>query len=247
MPIERGGGGGDLDDDEKRLWGTNGDWSIYYDSTAGRLVVRDETTGEDRAYLNDNGTWQFVSQAVDVNGQDLQDGATTIWDQAAGELIANLNAAQVIADQATINEQVATAGLTSDQTISTGSVTTVNLDTANIEDDNVLDVQTSNNRIQSQVDGRYFISGTWRIAGSANWSSGDVVVIQLDIGGSQVATKTQIHVGANANQSMTISAVRDLTGTNNITLEAFHDSGSDETLQSNANGTLTKLEVVKVG
>lgn len=83
----------DLPDDAKFGVGSNppdGDISYRFDPSQGAngaLVFRDEVNGEDRLYIPLSAAVQLVSQNLDVNSLDIEDGAQTIYNATDGEVL----------------------------------------------------------------------------------------------------------------------------------------------------------------
>lgn len=125
-----------LADDEAITFGSDDDYSIEYDSSNDLLQIRDEGASNDAITIDSsqnvsvvNGSLTVSGGTTDVNGNDLEDSGTTIWDTSVGEVP---DSALGSIDNATLTNSsiTVTAGshLSGGGSISLGSSATINVD-----------------------------------------------------------------------------------------------------------------------
>jgi len=149
-------------------------------------------------------------------------------------------------DMATINQVAARGNLAADQTIGSGSVTTINLGNVYFEDTDVADVQMANNRIQIQEAGKYNVRGQFVYQATSGWSSGDRIVIRIRVNGSAVDELEIGHPGGSSNvPGVTAAVTEDLSDGDNVDFATYQDNGSDRTLKSGVDRTF--LIITRVG
>lgn len=87
-----------IGDDDPLALGEGDDVELVFKpgvGSDGAYVIRDAVNDEDRLVVELGAAMQLANRPLDLNGQDLQDGATTIWDQSAGELVADVAASLI--------------------------------------------------------------------------------------------------------------------------------------------------------
>lgn len=173
-------------------------------------------------------------------------GSTELRDR---RLPAELILDTLTTDVADINKMAAVASLGTDQTIGTGSVTQVNLDSQELEDNSdTVEVDTANNKLIIKRSGLYLIKASLTFQGSANWSLGDAVQVQIKTGAGTESTARIPHTGANERTTLpqVWALFRESSPNTDVLLEAFHNRGGNETV-GNTGTKETKLSVTKVG
>lgn len=148
----------------------------------------------------------------------------------------------------TITNIVAKAAPTSNQTISSGTVTQVNLDTAVVEDDasNIVEVDTANNKLIIKSDGKYLISQLIHFNSSTGFSAGDTISSRLLLDGSNEVIFDRGHTGGNVNSAVgPISTIIDSTSGTEITLQAFQNTGENQSVLGSKSRTY--IAVYKLG
>lgn len=147
-------------------------------------------------------------------------------------------------EQASITEGGAYIYQTTDQTISTGTSTTVTFDTedTNYTPGDVLTVDLANNKITLEVDGRYVLVGGIRYQ---NLSDGTRMQTRFNIGGS-IRGVNSIPIGAAAIAGFpSLEIWKETTSPTDVTFEAFHDSGVDDDTRSGEGAVF--LSVGRIG
>lgn len=159
----------------------------------------------------------------------------------------NVERESVVTDQASIGQVVGRAESNNNQTVSTSTVTQVNLNIVNIEDTDILSVDTSNDKISVTTDGTYLIRGKLTWLGSTNWSSGDLTLARVSDDTNDVLKDDQRtpHPGVDESLGMNTSALYTVSGNTDFVLEAYHERGGDETIE--ARPKFVFLEVVRIG
>lgn len=149
----------------------------------------------------------------------------------------------VDASVVTASEGAARVFQTSDQTISNSSNTTVKWDSSDGDytPGSVLTVDTANDKITIDVDGRYYIEAfvTFDTPGD-----GTRFRLRLDVGGTDVQ-EANLTAGGNDWETVQASAIVPVTATADVTAEILQQSGGD--LDTWGRELQTAMYVAKVG
>lgn len=146
-----------------------------------------------------------------------------------------------------ITQVAADAGPTSNKTISSGSVTTVPIDSAGIEDTDVITVDTTNNKFTTQVDGLWLITGVASWGPDNGWTTGDSAKIRANVGGSTETFGNQVKTGTGGEGIPVPPVIIDVTANTDIKIEAFQDSGSNQDIRGDSDKKTTRLVLVRLG
>lgn len=221
--------------------------------TDGRTLYIDDADGNLYKVNPDSSTEQVGGGgALSDSGTDTDGGDDYQLPQAADNIDLQSDGAIQNADEVSTNEATITnvAGKifnSSSQSVSSGVVTQLSFDSSSI-DSTVASVDTANDRIQIQQAGTYLLIGKIRFDGSANWSNGDRIFGQIQADGSGADTKQLLHAGSNEYIIVDPTTLLEVTSAEtpyNLTLFAFHNSGSSETISGGAKNTF--LTVGRLG
>ena len=142
------------------------------------------------------------------------------------------------ADTTSIGQLVGKAELQASQTISSDTITQVDLDTTIYEDPDVVTVDLTNNQIISEVTGTFMIISIIKWNSSADWNQGD----EIAIAGNELFYP-QIHPGNSTTQCQTQTSVVKVDSGDALTLQCRQRSGVDQIVGNNS----TQLQVVRLG
>ena len=147
----------------------------------------------------------------------------------------------VTTEQLSVDNIGARLSVSSEQTIPTGSGTTVELDSSG--DDDMDGLNISNNSYTIQESGGYLVNSQIRYQTGA-WSTGDEVRIVIRIDGTARINNIFRKVGDGFQTFQSSVAYRRFSEGSEITLETEQDSGSDQTIDSSTTNTF--LSIIKV-
>lgn len=156
----------------------------------------------------------------------------------------SVRAQSLTTDQATINQVQGVGYNGTNQTVSSGSTTKVELASTEVEHSDVVTVDTTNNNIDVDVAGVYVVHSSVTWDNDANWTDGDSCKIQIFVNGSVVMDNSQTKNGTDFQgvQSMYMS---DFAASDTIDTRVFQDSGSSIDIVGGQK--FTRLEVTRVG
>lgn len=156
-----------------------------------------------------------------------------------------LDARLLSSDEASISEVAALVYLSGSlQTVSTATVTKVQFDSIELEDVNVLDVDTTNNNITVQKAGTYFVSPQIKWNADTGWSTADYAELLVKVNGAIVEEQYQRKVGTDA-QGVGRTYVGDLAVGDTITVAAYQDSGAGKDIANSQPDT--RIQVGRLG
>jgi len=175
------------------------------------------------------------SSPEDVNAYnlDVQAGAEFNGTDLSG--VGSLSTAKVAA--------VATA-TSSNQTIPSGTPTTIDIDTSVIDEFGGWDF--TNNEYVVQNDGLYRATGHIEWASDSGWSTGDRAAARANLNGSFGSTVYELKIGTRSEEAIIYSTTQRLTSGDPISFEAFQDSGAGKDVD-NVSSDANRFEIVKLG
>lgn len=215
--------------------GANSPYETHVDrDNNGRVVLAEDTSGNTVLLEYDEGAGEWVyGGPVNMDGADVSNVGT-------------LDANAIDTGEATINNVVGKASLTgSDQSIPSGTAELLDLDTIEIEDDSVVDVDTANSKFVIQRAGTYTVKPVITWARDSSFSSGDNIFYSVFVDGISVSVPSFQHVGGVS--KLTMSAPVDIsvsTGAE-ITVTVNHNSGQNEAVA--AVDSQTYVSITRVG
>ena len=149
-------------------------------------------------------------------------------------------------DEASIKNLAASATLSSDQAVGSGITTKLNLGTVLFEDEEVADINLSDNKITLQKDGKYALVAVASWAGDGNWSTGDAAKVRPAVDGATEHFGNQIKVGTGVQGVSTPPLIVEVTNPpTDIEIEVRQSSGDEQTINSGKRET--RLMVWRVG
>jgi len=201
------------------------DFEIRRDNANNRTVVENLNTGN-TFILNDDGSFD----ATQVNGQI---GDSSNRSDVYGD---SVDASSVSTDDIAINNIAAKGASTSTQDIPNNTVTQVELDSADLADNgfkddaNTVDVDTANNKLVLQKNGKYTLTLGFKYSESLN--DGTRVLGQITAGGVRVASHDE-PIGSSVTAGTTISGLVKVTSAPvDVTADVLHDHGSARLLEN---------------
>lgn len=196
--------------------------------------------------VNANGELEAASGggALSDDGSDTDGGNDYVLPQAADNIDLQSdgeiqNAQAVSTEKASITEDMASARLGSDQTISSNSITKIQYDTT--IDNNLNIVDTSNNEIDIQDAGSYLFSPVVRWASDTGWSNGDKINLYIYINGSLEHVVLNRKRGTEEISNLLPPTVIDLASGDSVDFRVFQDSGASKTLRKGAERTFVSI------
>lgn len=209
---------------------TDARWQMEDAGDGGNFVLARDLDGATVLLEYDATASEWVSRGpVNMDGNDLSN-------------VGEVSSTAVSTEKIDIGNAAGSASLSSNQTISSGAATKVNLDTVDIEDADAVDVQTSNNRLQLQMDGTYLLTGFVRWDGGS-FSSGDITQSLIRVNGTNVVRKLH-RMGGAVDASYQATIVQQISSNDVVELFVFQNSGSDQTISGAT--TDVKLQAVKL-
>ena len=179
------------------------------------------------------------TEPVDVEAWDLnvQNGATFNGSDVKGVGVMDV-------EEATIENLASKLSLTgSDQDIVDSANTQVEWDTIEFEDADIVEVDLENNKMTVRRSGTYFVTASVRWE-PGNFSDGDEIQLSLIDPNNRDSIGEKIHPGNNRiTQEKT--QIMKLDDGQDIIIEVWHNSGAEETIDSN--GTRTQFGVGRLG
>ena len=137
------------------------------------------------------------------------------------------------------------------QSISSGSVTKVRWDSADIDDTNVVDVKASSDEIDIATAGIYAISAYVRWEDSSNWSAGDTAQIRLFVNGSSTRIcSIEVVDGGSVFSTVLPMVVEDLSANDTLDIRVFQSSGSTQHLSQDVGSgspQLGRFSIKRIG
>lgn len=136
-------------------------------------------------------------------------------------------------EEASITNVASRAALTTNQTISTGTVTKVNLDQTEFEQSSVVSVDLTNSQLVIEQAGTYALHANVRWAGSTSWSSGDRLMLFLTENGTDSGVTQKHHSGVNEYLSIQVSSTISVPASATplpIDMRVFQNSGGGQDL-----------------
>jgi len=182
-----------------------------------------------------NSNWKKVQLDVlgAIDGQTItpaQTGTSTNpTDVEAGNIEAGTigssgSRPDLLADRVSISEVATKSHQTSDQTIPSGTRTTIDIDSTAFEDTDVVTADFANNQVVIQEDGIYVIDGRVQLRSSSNWSTGDSFKIIISLNGSIKSVIDGRKAGTDR-QGMNIRDTVNASSGDSIRLKISQDSG----------------------
>jgi len=193
---------------------------------------------------------------IDGSGTVTVDGSDTVLTlYSAGDRFVSsrwvdtVDAETITTDHININNLVGAASLSTDQIISTGTVTQVNLDQNDVEDDagGTINVDLANNKLIIKSKGLYEVVGQVTYGPSTNWTDGDEIQSRIQVDNTTKSLVPTEQGGANRSRSpgpaINIISVTEVP--TDITLHTFHNGGTDINIQGKR--AFTYLQVKRLG
>jgi len=163
---------------------------------------------------------------------------------SAGTIGSSGSRPDLLADRVSISEVATKSHQTSDQTIPSGTRTTIDIDSTAFEDTDVVTADFANNQVVIQEDGIYVIDGRVQLRSSSNWSTGDSFKIIISLNGSIKSVIDGRKAGTDR-QGMNIRDTVNVSSGDSIRLKISQGSGgSVDTIGLLAH---TRLIISRVG
>jgi len=122
------------------------------------------------------------------------------------------------------------AYLGADQTISSGTITVVNLDSVQREDSEIFTIDTANHNIDVLVDGFFLLIAGVRWNSSADWTTGDQAFAHPFVNGSDTANDFFGLKTGTGYEGIHFSIMKWLTEGDTVDLRVRQDSGVDQVI-----------------
>lgn len=235
---------------------TSGESVVYVESGNGAITIT--LAAEDVQKGNTLRIVDTDGQAASNNITVQTEGSESIFPGGGGSLAVSVNHAYVRiwsdgdnwfaerntqVNQISIEESSTKAYLSSNQTLTSGSTTKVNIDTTRFDHLGIYD--SGNNQFVLNEGGQYLIGFGARFLSDSNFSTGDLIVPSIDVNGNKQADPQLRKVGTGLEDFVTPPDVYDLSSGDTIEFYMRQDSGSDQTIE--AGQFRTYMTITKVG
>lgn len=236
-----------LDDTDSTYQG-EGEELFTVDTSNGTLTVElrdnDTVAGFHKRFFDVGGNIETNAVTFQTQSSQTIDGSSTItWDHNNGSFVdlwsdgsnwfssLQQSADALTTDKATIKELAAVMELTSGQTISNTTTTTVAFDNVLFEDTAIVDGDPSTGKVTVQADGGYVISGQAFWGGSSNWTAGDKAqaTIEAPSGTPEIRNGTKKQ-DTNSEERGLIPKMVNLSANDVVKMTVRQDSGGSRTL-----------------
>jgi len=137
--------------------------------------------------------------------------------------------------QATIKELAACLELTTTQTISHGTETTVAFDNVSFEDTAIIDADPATGVLTLQADGSYVISAQFLWAADTGWSAGDIGNLVVKVGGANTLIDDQQKQSPHRERRIVAARMVSATANDTVKVTAYQNSGAGRDISGNGN------------
>ena len=180
-----------------------------------------------------NLTGDLVGQGLERVNDTLQ-VLSSIYDGT--NLTAPVDNQSVVTEQLSIGETVAVLRNASESTtLSDGAETKLEWDQTGRVDDDILDVDLSNNEVTVEESGDYLILLRYSVDGDSNWSTGDQARPALFLDGSQNQFNRKLKIGTGSQGFNWFVYLWDLDADRTLDIRVLQNSGESQSIRPDRN------------